>query len=58
MSAFEGVTVVDHPLVQHKLTIMRDKETSTRGFRQLLRESAALICYEATRDLPLETVEI
>jgi uracil phosphoribosyltransferase len=55
---FEGVTVVSHPLVQHKLTIMRDKETSTRGFRQLLRETAALICYEATRDLPLETVEI
>ncbi|MYZ48684.1 uracil phosphoribosyltransferase [Propylenella binzhouense] len=55
---FEGVTVVDHPLVQHKLTIMRDAETSTRGFRQLLRETAALICYEATRDLPLETVAI
>lgn len=55
---FEGVTVISHPLVQHKLTIMRDKETSTRGFRQLLRETAALICYEATRDLPLETVEI
>jgi uracil phosphoribosyltransferase len=55
---FEGVTVIDHPLVQHKLTIMRDKETSTRGFRQLLRETAALISYEATRDLPLETVQI
>ncbi len=53
-----GVTVIGHPLVQHKLTIMRDKETSTRGFRQLLRETAALICYEATRDLPLETVQI
>jgi uracil phosphoribosyltransferase len=55
---FEGVTVVSHPLVQHKLTIMRDKETSTRGFRQLLREIAGLICYEATRDLPLEKVQI
>src|SRR5918996_455732 len=55
---FEGVTVIDHPLVQHKLTIMRDVETSARGFRQLLRETAALICYEATRDLPLETVHI
>ena len=55
---FEGVTVISHPLVQHKLTIMRDKETSTRGFRQLLREIAGLICYEATRDLPLETVHI
>ena len=55
---FEGVTIVGHPLIEHKLTIMRDKETSTRGFRQLLREIAALICYEATRDLPLETVTI
>ncbi len=53
-----GVTIVGHPLIEHKLTIMRDKETSTRGFRQLLREIAALICYEATRDLPLETVTI
>ena len=58
MSEFEGVTVVQHPLIEHKLTIMRDKQTSTRGFRQLLREIAALICYEATRDLPLETVRI
>jgi len=58
MSQFEGVTIVGHPLIEHKLTIMRDKETSTRGFRQLLREIAALICYEATRDLPLETVTI
>ncbi len=55
---YEGVTVIDHPLVEHKLTIMRDKDTSTRGFRQLLREIAGLICYEATRDLPLEPVEI
>jgi uracil phosphoribosyltransferase len=49
----EGVTVVNHPLVQHKLTLMRDRETSTRGFRQLLRETATLLCYEVTRDLPL-----
>jgi uracil phosphoribosyltransferase len=55
---YEGVTVIDHPLVEHKLTIMRNKDTSTRGFRQLLREIAGLICYEATRDLPLEEVEI
>jgi uracil phosphoribosyltransferase len=52
------VTVIDHPLVQHKLTIMRDRETSTAGFRQLLREIAMLLCYEATRDLELEMVEI
>jgi uracil phosphoribosyltransferase len=55
---YEGVTVIDHPLVEHKLTIMRDKDTSTRGFRQLLREIAGLLTYEATRDLPLEEVEI
>ena len=54
----EGVTVVDHPLVQHKLTLMRDRETSTAAFRQLLREISTLLCYEVTRDLPLESVEI
>ena len=55
---YDGVMVIGHPLVEHKLTIMRKKDTSTRTFRQLLREIAALICYEATRDLPLEEVEI
>lgn len=54
----QGVTVVDHPLVQHKLSIMRDRDTSTRGFRQLLREIALLLCYEVTRDLELTTAEI
>jgi uracil phosphoribosyltransferase len=54
----DGVTVVDHPLVQHKLTLMRDKSRSTKGFRQLLNEIGMLLCYEVTRDLPLETVEI
>ncbi|SEQ62264.1 uracil phosphoribosyltransferase [Faunimonas pinastri] len=54
----EGVKVVDHPLVQHKLTVMRDVETSTRGFRQLLREIAGLLTYEATRDLELTDVHI
>ena len=54
----DGVTVVTHPLVQHKLTLMRDKETSTRGFRQLLREIATLLCYEVTRDLTLTTKRI
>ena len=53
-----GVTVVEHPLVQHKLTLMRKKDTSTKGFRQLLKEIAALVCYEVTRDLPLEMVAI
>jgi len=55
----EGVTVINHPLVQHKLTIMRKKETSTAGFRRLLREISMLLCYEVTRDLELtmETIE-
>ena len=52
------VTVVDHPLVQHKLTLMRDKSRSTKGFRQLLNEIGMLLLYEVTRDLPLETVTI
>jgi uracil phosphoribosyltransferase len=52
------VTVVDHPLVQHKLTIMRDKTTSTAGFRQLLREIALLLTYEVTRDLELTMTRI
>lgn len=54
----QGVTVVDHPLVQHKLTLMRDKRRSTKGFRQLLNEIGMLLLYEVTRDLPLEEVEI
>src|SRR5947209_14230394 len=54
----QGVTVVDHPLVQHKLTLMRDKSRSTKGFRQLLHEIGMLLCYEVTRDLPLELTEI
>jgi uracil phosphoribosyltransferase len=54
----DNVTTVDHPLVQHKLTLMRDKTTSTKGFRQLTREIATLLCYEVTRDLSLGLVEI
>lgn len=52
------LTVVDHPLVQHKLTLMRDKVTPTNQFRQLLREISHLIAYEVTRDLPIEHCEI
>ena len=52
------VTVFDHPLIQHKLSIMRDKDTSVKEFRELVSEVAMLMCYEATRDLPLEEVEI
>ncbi|KQY13224.1 uracil phosphoribosyltransferase [Rhizobium sp. Root482] len=55
----DGVTVINHPLVQHKLTIMRKAETSTAGFRRLLREISTLLCYEVTRDLELtmETIQ-
>ncbi len=54
----EHLTVVTHPLVQHKLTIMRDKDTSTKSFRQLLREISLLLAYEVTRELPLTTERI
>ena len=54
----QGVTVVDHPLVQHKLTLMRDKQRSTKGFRQLLNEIGMLLAYEVTRDLELEMIDI
>ena len=52
------VTIVDHPLVQHKLTLMRDISCGTKDFRQLLNEIAMLMAYEVTRELPLEEVEI
>ena len=52
------VVVVDHPLVQHKLTLMRDKSCGTKDFRQLLSEIAMLMAYEVTRELPLEEIEI
>ena len=54
----EYLTVVDHPLVQHKLTIMRDKNTPTAVFRQLLREISQLLAYEVTRGLPMTTKRI
>ena len=53
-----NVHVVTHPLVQHKLTLMRDKNVSTKGFRQLLNEIGMLLAYEVTRDLPLEMTEV
>ena len=52
------LTIVDHPLVQHKLSLMRQKDTSTKSFRQLLREISLLLAYEVTRDLPLTTEKI
>ena len=54
----QGVTIVKHPLVQHKLSLMRDKTRSTSGFRQLVREIAMLLAYEVTRELPMTTQRI
>src|SRR5271154_7422314 len=56
--AADNVHLVSHPLVQHKLSLMRDRERSTKGFRELLNEIGMLLCYEVTRDLPLELVDI
>jgi uracil phosphoribosyltransferase len=53
-----SLTVVEHPLVQHKLSLMRDRNTSTAEFRRLLREISLLLAYEATRELPLEQTDI
>lgn len=52
------VTITNHPLIQHKLTLMRNKETASKDFRVLVSEIAMLMCYEATRDLPLKEIEI
>ena len=52
-----SVNVVAHPLVQHKLSLMREKDRSTKSFREILNEIGMLLCYEVTRDLPLELVE-
>jgi uracil phosphoribosyltransferase len=54
-SRFPNLFILDHPLIQHKLSYMRDKDTSTRTFRQLLRELTLLMGYEVTRDLPMTT---
>ena len=52
------VVVFDHPLIQHKLSILRDEKTSVKEFRELVSEIAMLMCYEATRDLPLEEITV
>ncbi|MCL2038553.1 uracil phosphoribosyltransferase [Candidatus Saccharibacteria bacterium] len=52
------VILLDHPLIQHKLTLLRDGKTSVKEFRELVEEIAGLMCYEATRDLPTETITI
>ena len=53
-----NVHVFDHPLIQHKLSILRDKRTSVKEFRELISEIAMLMCFEATRDLPLKEIEV
>lgn len=53
-----GLHIIDHPLVQHKISLMRDKNTGTKEFRELVSEIAMFICYEATRDLPLKEIEL
>ena len=53
-----NVMVFDHPLIQHKLSVLRDENTSVKEFRELISEIAQLMCYEATRDLPLEEVDV
>lgn len=50
--------IIDHPLIQHKISLMRDKNTGTKEFRELVSETAMLICYEATWDLPLKEIEM
>src|SRR6266480_1760271 len=55
---FPNLTVLDHPLIRHKLTILRDKHTTTRDFKQLVNEIAMLMAYEVTKDLPLEPLEV
>jgi uracil phosphoribosyltransferase len=54
----DGVTIVDHPLVQHKLTLLRDKTCSTKVFRELFNEIGMLLFYEVTRDLTLEMIQV
>ena len=58
LSAITNLHVIQHPLVQHKLTLMRKKEASTNGFRRLLNELSMLMAYEVTRDMPTQPVEI
>lgn len=58
LEAMKNVTVLDHPLIEHKISLLRDKDTSTNEFRKLIEEIAMLMGYEALRDLPLQDVEI
>ena len=53
-----NVHVFDHPLIQHKLSVLRDKNTSVKEFREIISEISMLMCYEATRDLPVEEIQV
>ena len=54
----ENVYIMEHPLIQHKISMLRDKNTGTNEFRKLVEEIAVLMAYEAFRDLPMEDVEV
>lgn len=54
----DNIIIIDHPLIQHKISILRDKHTGSKEFRELIAEVSMLMCYEATRNLPLKEVEI
>lgn len=54
----ENIFIMNHPMIQHKLTLLRDKNTGSKEFRELISEIAMLMCYDATRDLPLKEVEV
>ena len=58
MKEYKNVVIFDHPLIRHKIAILRDERTSMKEFRELISEIGNLLCYEATRDLELEPVEI
>lgn len=58
MDTMNNVIIIEHPLVQHKISLLRDINTGSKEFRELVSETAMLMCYEATRDLPLKTVEV
>ena len=58
MSDFSNLSIIDHPLIRHKLTVLRDRETSKKKFKELVDEIAMLMAYEVTKDLPLQEVEI
>src|ERR1041384_162288 len=57
-AAFPNLTLLDHPLIRHKLTLLRDRNTTTKDFKQLVNEIAMLMAYEVTKDLPLDTADV